>query len=1221
MKKRILSLILSLSLVASLFTSVVNTAYAADTANEVLFEYYKDEALTDKITEVHPGDEFYMSVALNDFQGIMGFDIAVHYDSTKVELLDKNGNKVENDIVGGKGTNISSVIIEKVLSELKLGPITQDLLPINWNSNSYPVVSVDNEFVASARMASANCNKIQHGSALALKFRAKKNGNGGFCIATKALRGDKYTIAAGPNGILVGNKTEAISYDISKIEDITITTPGAKKLDAPANVTLTDRNASWDVVDGADKYVVKVMTTDANGTKDYEYDATSNSFVIPNEINGCDVKIQVKAVSNDSNVDESDYSAASNEVTLTKKLATPAAKWEGNKLIWDAVDGAASYTVVVTENATKEVYNQTVAGNEVALDSILKTPAEGVNVYVAKVTAIANTKYFENSDTATAEKKLLGSVKPAKNPVWNGTVAKWDASDDAANVKGYKVEVKDSNFNVIGTEIVTGTSVDLAKYIGNPGKYIFAVTALGKSDSVNGDYKDSVAAVSAINTVSETLKQVSNFVWTGRTLTWEDVNDSKNIKGYEVVIDKDGQSKKVTVINKLINLDDYNLTAAGTYKISVTVVGDGEIYKNSSAAETTKEFYQRIGKPQLVTLVNKKANWTMDPAEAAKAIGYEVELYYNRVKIADKTTGKNANELDWSDYIKFDGEYTCKVTALANEIDYSSSEAVESAPFINVETKKGSAAIKLYKSYENGVLSEEVTSSNKLTVGDLFYAAVTVNGTNAINGFNIPLAFDSKTVKVVDKNGQYADSKVVSQEEMITNAYVEKGSDFVAFDYNYNNNYPEIDNENGFINLTMMLNGEPKTVSANDEIVTVIRFKAYAKSSNSEFKFAKAGETRYDATSYGGLMMSGDGTQVYANIQEASAEIEKGKLPKMEAPVWNGEVITWNKAYGAEGYILYVYRDGVQIGEITIDNADTLTYSASGLIGSTRGSYTAKIVAVADGVSAENSDVSDASNAYVKGSSGGGGSAVIRPTQTPTPTPTPTPIPTPTPTETTKPELTDIDGHWAEDSIRRLVDKGIIEGYSDNTFRPDIGITRAEFTKLMVTALGLNTDEATETYEDTVNHWAKNFIAAGTKYGIVNGIGDNLFAPDVVITREQIAMIIYRIAGKPEVTAHEFADRDEISDYAKAAVDYVANNGIMIGFEGNVFKGTESSTRAQIATVVDRLLKNKFFEGKLNFENTDKNNGTAEDETSSAETVAPKSTKVPETTVTPKTAE
>ena len=155
----------------------------------------------------------------------------------------------------------------------------------------------------------------------------------------------------------------------------------------------------------------------------------------------------------------------------------------------------------------------------------------------------------------------------------------------------------------------------------------------------------------------------------------------------------------------------------------------------------------------------------------------------------------------------------------------------------------------------------------------------------------------------------------------------------------------------------------------------------------------------------------------------------------------------------------------------------------------------------------------------------------------------------------------------------------MLNGYGDGTFRPNWGITRAEFTTLMVQCLGLEIGNDENIYLDMGEHWAIDYVATGTKHKIVYGIGEDLFDPDTIITREQMAAIIFRMSGEEEIwPISEFTDREECTPYARPAIDYVNANGIMVGMNDGTFRGLEPTTRAQAASVVLRLIKAKFFD-------------------------------------------
>lgn len=106
----------------------------------------------------------------------------------------------------------------------------------------------------------------------------------------------------------------------------------------------------------------------------------------------------------------------------------------------------------------------------------------------------------------------------------------------------------------------------------------------------------------------------------------------------------------------------------------------------------------------------------------------------------------------------------------------------------------------------------------------------------------------------------------------------------------------------------------------------------------------------------------------------------------------------------------------------------------------------------------------------------------------------------------------DAVGHWSASYIRYVIDWGIMTGYPDGTFQPNGSITRAEFTAAFARYLGIIRSEHT-TFNDLYGHWAFGYIASLGHAGIVGGVGDNMFAPDILITREQIGLILYRTFG------------------------------------------------------------------------------------------------------------
>src|SRR5690606_14231730 len=92
----------------------------------------------------------------------------------------------------------------------------------------------------------------------------------------------------------------------------------------------------------------------------------------------------------------------------------------------------------------------------------------------------------------------------------------------------------------------------------------------------------------------------------------------------------------------------------------------------------------------------------------------------------------------------------------------------------------------------------------------------------------------------------------------------------------------------------------------------------------------------------------------------------------------------------------------------------------------------------------------------------------------------------------------DLNGHWAKNDVELLASKLIVNGVSEADFAPDDSITRAEFTALMVRALGIKMNinvENTKFQDVTIDSWYASAIEAGVQAGLVDGISDNRFAP------------------------------------------------------------------------------------------------------------------------------
>ncbi len=169
--------------------------------------------------------------------------------------------------------------------------------------------------------------------------------------------------------------------------------------------------------------------------------------------------------------------------------------------------------------------------------------------------------------------------------------------------------------------------------------------------------------------------------------------------------------------------------------------------------------------------------------------------------------------------------------------------------------------------------------------------------------------------------------------------------------------------------------------------------------------------------------------------------------------------------------------------------------------------------------------------------------------------------------------LSDIQGHWAEKTIAELVASGAIAGYPDGTFKPDQGISRAEFATILVKAFNLESRSG-KVFNDTAGHWAQDTISTAAAHGIVSGYSDTTFGPDDPITREQMAVMIVKAAKLAEAQEGKtFADGDKVSAWAKNAVATASEKNIISGYPDNTFRPLNNATRAEAATVIIKSLK------------------------------------------------
>ncbi|WP_171056120.1 S-layer homology domain-containing protein [Paenibacillus sinopodophylli] len=172
--------------------------------------------------------------------------------------------------------------------------------------------------------------------------------------------------------------------------------------------------------------------------------------------------------------------------------------------------------------------------------------------------------------------------------------------------------------------------------------------------------------------------------------------------------------------------------------------------------------------------------------------------------------------------------------------------------------------------------------------------------------------------------------------------------------------------------------------------------------------------------------------------------------------------------------------------------------------------------------------------------------------------------------------FSDISGHWAEANIKQAVSSGIVNGYLDGTFKPSEIVTRAEFVVMLMNMLKPQVEGKALTFTDTasIGAWAQQAVGQALQAGIINGYEDGSFRPNAQITRaEMAAMVAIALSHASEANAITgFADDESIPTWAIGSIAFMKQSGLMQGKGNNEFAPKDLATRAEAVTVLLKVL-------------------------------------------------
>lgn len=183
----------------------------------------------------------------------------------------------------------------------------------------------------------------------------------------------------------------------------------------------------------------------------------------------------------------------------------------------------------------------------------------------------------------------------------------------------------------------------------------------------------------------------------------------------------------------------------------------------------------------------------------------------------------------------------------------------------------------------------------------------------------------------------------------------------------------------------------------------------------------------------------------------------------------------------------------------------------------------------------------------------------------------------------------DTKDNWARDAIQAMSQAGYLSGYSDNTFKPSAQITREQAAAIYGKVLQYNlneqeladivTKEASTSYSDVeTDRWSSSAIKLVSAAGVMQGTSKTAFTPSKTMNREEFVASAASLAKKLNITTPVktekvmFKDEDSISlDYV-ADINYMAQRGIVASGTTENFNPKQPVTRAQAATILNRML-------------------------------------------------
>ncbi|MFD0672219.1 S-layer homology domain-containing protein [Cohnella sp. GCM10027633] len=168
----------------------------------------------------------------------------------------------------------------------------------------------------------------------------------------------------------------------------------------------------------------------------------------------------------------------------------------------------------------------------------------------------------------------------------------------------------------------------------------------------------------------------------------------------------------------------------------------------------------------------------------------------------------------------------------------------------------------------------------------------------------------------------------------------------------------------------------------------------------------------------------------------------------------------------------------------------------------------------------------------------------------------------------------DIENSWAKEAITSWMERGLVNGYADGSFKPDRTITRAEVVALINRAFGIKGGSSSAFTDVRSADWFYKDVVAAAAAGYLSGYKDGTFKPNAKVSRQELAVITAKLLKLPASESYKsFDDTKSSPDWSKGGIGAVIDAKVMSGFPDRTFRPLKLATRAEVISILDKALK------------------------------------------------